>query len=192
MPRGVPSLGSHSEVLGSIDPTITDPTPQRESTQWESSTGRVSVVDPPPPWETAESGYALSDARRFVEVPENIEVRWINPRVLDAEGWRDWQPVMASDDRFTVKVATMVSPDGNIRRGGPTGDILAWMYKSWVLSRRQLYAEQTARLTQNAVDQQEQLRDEFKSGKHGPHLTLEGAQHPRYTLADGRTLKRDI
>lgn len=190
MPRGVPSLGSQSEVLGTLDSTITDPTPPRETTQWDSPTGRVSVVEPPPPWELDDThGRALSDARHFVDVPDNIEVRWINPRVLDAEGWRDWQPVMASDDRFNVKVPTMVSPDGNIRRGGPTGDILAWMYRSWVESRRRQMATKTAQLTQQAVDQQAQLQDDFKAGKHGPHLTLETAKHPRYTLADGRTLR---
>ncbi len=196
MPRGFPTMGS--KLLGNItNPDITDATPPADTAQWVSPTGgSVSVTDPPPPWELTDSQYALSDARRFVSVPNNLEVRWINPRVLIAEGWRDWQPVMASDPRFQesdgrIKVQTMVSPEGNIRRGGPTGDILAWMYKSWVLARRQQFADSTAQLTQAAVDQQDVLRDEFKSGKHGPYLTLDGAKHPRYTLGDGRAMPKD-
>lgn len=191
MPKGTPSIGSKSEgskVLGVINDTkLLDPTPQGTHAQWQGADGQVSMAEPPPPWELdSNSDLADSDARRFVDCPANITLRWINPRVLDAEGWRDWQPVMASDPRFTVHVATMVSPEGNIRRGGFSGDILAWMYTSWVLSRRKLLDRDTARLTQSAVDHQDELKEEFRRGKYGRNISLDAAKHPRYTNVETR------
>ncbi len=183
MPRGTPTLGSGSTVLGTVKDDITTPGPQGETTQWEG----ITVTEPPPPWELVDNAHALSDARRFVTAPANVEVRWINPRVLDSMGWRDWQPVMASDPRFTVRVHTMVSPEGNIRRGGNTGDILAWMYKSWVVARRKQNADTTARMTEDAVNQQEILKEEFKRGGRG--LSIDTAVHPRFTSGDGRTMQ---
>lgn len=186
-----PKIGSNSgfNVLGSIpnDHKVLDPTPQGADTQWEGADGQVSMAEPPPPWELASnSALADSDARRFVDAPANITLRWINPRVLDSEGWRDWQPVMVSDKRFKVHVHTMVSPEGNIRRGGFAGDILAWMFTSWVESRRRLYDERTMQQAQRAVDQQQVLKDEFARGKYGPTVKLEGATHPRYTNVETR------
>lgn len=191
MPKGVPTIGSKSEgvkVLGVInDPNILDPTPQGTDTQWQGADGQVSMAEPPPPWElSSNSELSDSDARRFVEAPANITLRWINPRVLDSEGWRDWQPVTKSDPRFKVHVETMVSPEGNIRRGGMTGDILAWMFTSWVESRRRLYDQRTLAQAQSAVDKQAQLKDEFARGKYGPYVKLEGAVHPRYTNVETR------
>ena len=186
MPRGVPNINREptapgAEVLGIVNPVLTDPTPPTAS--W----GSIDMTEPPPPWETEDQGLALSDARRFVTVPTNWELRWINPKVLNAEGWRYWQPVMASDERVKVKVPTMVSPEGNIRRGHE-GDILAWMYKSWVEARRRAHALETARLTQSAVERQEELKEEFKRGKYGPNIRLEEARHPTHTIGDGRSM----
>jgi hypothetical protein len=188
MPSGTPRIGSGFNIAGVInDPKLLDPTPQGADSQWEGADGQVSVVEPPPPWELASnSELADSDAKRFVDCPANITLRWINPRVLDSEGWRDWQPVMASDSRFKVHVHTMVTPEGNIRRGGLNGDILAWMYTAWVISRRQLYDRRTAEQAQSAVDRQEQLKEEFARGKYGPNVRLEGATHPRYTNVETR------
>ena len=190
MPRGTPTIGHYesapkSEVLGTIDPPLTDPRPAESAYVG----GTVDLTEPPPPWEVDEKSHlALSDARRFVEVPDNWELRWINPKLLDQLGWRYWQPVMASDERVTVHVQTMVSPEGNIRRGGATGDLLAWMYTSWVESRRQEQARLTAELTQSAVDRQETLKEEFKRGKYGPYVRLDSARHPTHTMGDGRSM----
>lgn len=180
-----------TEVLGTIkNERVLDPTPRGEDTVWQGADGQVALAEPPPPWELADnSELAESDARRFVDAPANITLRWINPRLLDQFGWRDWQPVMKSDPKFTVKVLTMVSPEGNIRRGGATGDILAWMYTSWVVSRRNQIQKETARLAQSAVSRQEELRDEFRRGKYGPNIRLEEARHPTHTNADGRTMR---
>lgn len=191
MPRGEPRIGQSfgSRILGTVAEGLLGSAPEGESASWEGPSGSISVTDPPPPWELADSGFALSDARRFVTVPPNLEVRWINPRVLDAEGWRDWQPVMASDERFEVRVQTMVSPEGNIRRGGPTGDILAFMPRSWVLSRRKQFAELTARQSMSAVNQQEVLREELRKGPGKHYVGIDGpAKHPTHTLGDGRTM----
>lgn len=192
MPKGTPNIGSKSEgfnVLGSIpnDHKVLDPTPQGTDTQWQGADGQVSMAEPPPPWELASnSELSDSDAKRFVDCPANITLRWINPRVLDSEGWRDWQPVMVSDKRFTVHVATMISPEGNIRRGGFSGDILAWMYTAWVESRRKLYDQRTMQQAQTAMDRQKELKEEFARGKYGPNIRLEGATHPRYTTVETR------
>ena len=190
MPRGVPTLNSDptapkSEVLGTIKDTLTDPTPQGAAYVG----GTVDLTEPPPPWEVDEKSHlALSDARRFVEVPDNWELRWINPKLLDQLGWRYWQPVMASDERVTVHVQTMVSPEGNIRRGGATGDLLAWMYKSWVESRRREQQKATADLTQSAMDRQAQLREDINRGRYGPGMRIEHATHPTHTIGDGRSM----
>lgn len=179
------------KILGVIpEQKLTDPTPQGSATEWETDAGQVSVVEPPPPWELPGNSDLLdSDARRFLTYPDNWTVRWINPRLLDQFGWRDWQPVMASDPRITVHVETMVSPEGNIRRGGMSGDILAWMFTSWVESRRRLLQQETDRLTRSAPERQEQLKEDFRRGKYGPNIQLTEARHPRYTNADPRTMR---
>lgn len=182
-------MAKRPEVLGTIPNSKLDPTPKGDATAWETPAGSVSLAEPPPPWETSEPGLALSDAKRFVETPANWTLRWINPRLLDQFGWRDWQPVMASDPKVKVRVSTMVSPEGNIRRGGASGDILAWMYTSWVESRRRQLAEDTARLTRSSVEQQETLRDDFKRGKYGPYMKLEDARHPTHTQGEGRSMR---
>lgn len=191
MPKGTPRIGSRTQVLGTItSPEILDPKPLQPSAQWDGPDGSVSVVEPPPPWELEDSNSPVqSDATRYVSKPDNITLRWINPRVLDAEGWRHWQPVMVSDPRFKCKVATMVTPEGNIRRGGPNGDLLAWMYTSWVESRRAQLAAATERQTSNAKDKQAQLYEDFKRGKYGPNVHLEGAKHPTHTMGEGRSMR---
>lgn len=158
------------EVLGTINPTI------------------IHSPEPPPPWETGDTRYAASDARQFVDVPENWELRWINPKTLDQFGWRYWQPVLASDPRVTVKVDTMISPEHNIRRGGQTGDILAWMYRSWVAKRKQELAAASAQLKQSSVDRTGQLKEEFRRGTYGPNVSVSEARHPTHTIADGKSM----
>lgn len=192
MPRGVPSITQpktatqeppKGEVLGTIkeNSTLTSPpTP--------AYFGGLTFTEPPPPWEQEDREHAPSDARRFVEVPENWELRWINPRLLEQSGWRYWQPVMASDKRVKVKVKMMVSPENNIRRGGNTGDILGWMPKSWVESRRKEQQKLTASLTESAVERQAQLREEFRRGDYGA-VSLEEARHPTHTMGEGRSMQ---
>ena len=194
MPRGVPTIGSKfgegAQVLGTItNDRLLDPTPQGTNTQWEGEAGSVSMSEPPPPWElAAEGGMPESDARRFVEVPENWTLRWINPKLLDQFGWRDWQPVMASDERVKVRVSTMVSPEGNIRRGGFTGDILAWMYTSWVISRRKLIQKETDQLTASAANKQVEVEDEIKR-KFGGKVKIDSFRTPAYTMGDGASMR---
>lgn len=192
MPKGTPKIGNFGNILGKItDPRIIDPRPQTTHTEYETETGAsVSMEEPPPPWEL-EPDYSptQSDAHRYVEAPANVTLRWINPRVLDAEGWRDWQPVMVSDPRFKCKVKTMETAEGNIRRGGPSGDLLAWMYTSWVESRRKLLALATAKQTASSKERQEQLREDFKRGKYGPYIDLESASHPTHTMGEGRSMR---
>ncbi len=183
-------LEGFGEVLGTIDSKITDPQLQETTTQWESADGQVSMTEPPPPWELDEqSDLLMSDARRFVEVPKNWTLRWINPRLLDQFGWRDWRPVMASDPNCKVRVESMIAPEGNIRRGGFTGDILAWMYTSWVESRRRQLQALTDAQSDAAVRKQDTLREEFARGKFGPYVRLEEAHHPSHTMAEGKSMR---
>jgi hypothetical protein len=189
---GNPDRKSQAEVLGSVSHSnpLIDPKRQGITTQWTNPEGEtITLVEPPPPWEVADTGYALSDARRFVECPPNFKLRWINPRLLDSEGWRDWQALMASDNRVSVKVPTMVSPEGYIRRGGSGGDILCWMWDSWYESKKRQHIVLTNLQTQKAVDTQEQLREEFKRGTYGPNVRLEEAKHPTHTMAEGKSLR---
>lgn len=182
--------GSQDEVLGVLDSTLTAPEPQGVDTQWEGADGQVAMSEPPPPWELPSNSDRLdSDARRFVTVPKNWTLRWINPKLLDQFGWRDWKPVMASDPNVKVHVESMVAPEGNIRRGGLTGDILAWMYTSWVESRRKQIQKMTDQQTDSSVRKQEELREEFARGKYGPNVSLEEARHPTHTMAEGRSMR---
>lgn len=178
------------EVLGVLDSTITAPGPQGVDTQWEGADGQVAMAEPPPPWELPSNSDRLdSDARRFVDVPKNWTLRWINPKLLDQFGWRDWKPVMASDPNVKVHVESMIAPEGNIRRGGLTGDILAWMYTSWVESRRKLIQQRTDQQTDASVRRQEELREDFARGKYGPNVRLEEARHPSHTMGEGRSMR---
>ena len=193
MPKGVPRFGSHKstpapEVIGVIpsDAPMLDPTPQGPETVWQSESGSVSFAEEPPPWEVTGGDSDMSDARRYVDAPAEVTLRWINPRLLESQGWRDWRPVLASDKRFKVLVSSMIAPDGNIRRGGTTGDILAFMPTHWVVKRRQILDEKTRAQSQSAIDKQEQLKEEMQ--RMSPYLHIDAVKHPRYTNADGRTM----
>lgn len=193
MPKGIPRFGQapaeRVEVLGHIgaDSKLLDTAPQGAETQWESpGQAPVTFAEEPPPWELAGGGDQMSDASRYVEAPKDVMLRWINPRLLETDGWRDWRAVMASDKRFKINVATMVAPDGNIRRGGAAGDILAFMPTHWVMSRRKILEEKTKSQAQSAVDKQQQLAEEFR--RISPFLHVESAKHPTHTNADGKTM----
>jgi len=148
------------------------------------------MQEPPPPWEVSGQGERPdSDARKFVTVPDNWVLRWVNPKLLDQFGWRDWEPVMASDPRVKVHVRTMVSVENNIRRGGQTGDILCWMYRSWVESRRRQLKELTDKQTESARNRFQQTREDILRGAYGRGVTLEESRHPSNTIADGREMR---
>jgi hypothetical protein len=195
MPKGTPRIGSGSisdmqpEVLGIIpqDNKIFDPTPQGPETLYTAEDGtKVDLREEAPPWELEDAEYAGSDAHRYVDVPQTWTLRWINPRLLESQGWRYWRPVLKSDPRVKVKVEQMVGPDGNVRRGGSIGDILAWMPTNWVISRRKILDEATKSQAQSAVDKQDELREQYR--RESPYIRIEDAKHPRYTGAEGRSM----
>ena len=202
MPRGIPTINSSlreelsqpapaPEVLGSVKTQWLDEQPLQPTTIFTRESGEtMTLTEPPPPWEVSgDKRYAASDARQFVDVPENWELRWINPKTLDQFGWRYWQPVMASDSRVKVKVSTMISVENNIRRGGQTGDILAWMYRSWVVARRRELAQASAQLKQSSVDKTTRLHEEARRGTFGPNVSITDATHPTHTIGEGRSMK---
>ena len=146
---------------------------------------QVALEEGPPPWETA-GGPLSGDARQFLDCPQDWVLYWINPKLLDAEGWRGWQHVRAKDERVKVHVPSMVSPEGMLRRGGPTGDILAYMPRHWYESRKKDYQKQVALKTQSSVDRLDNLREQMNRGTFGNgqvqmHLD---AKHPTHTMAD--------
>ena len=211
MPRGVPSIITNhdrnkdrreelaqsmptEEVLGTIGIKSADP--EGPTTTWTREDGtEISLTEPPPPWEVKDpEGRSMSDARRFVEVPPNWKLYWVNPKALNADGWRDWQAVLASDPRVNVRVSTMVTPEGYIRRGGPNGDILAWMWSGWYESIKLANQRKTAGQAQSAVDRQLALQEEFARGtydKGGAQIRVDGIKHPKFTNIDNRTIKGD-
>jgi hypothetical protein len=96
---------------------------------------------------------------------------------------------MATDNRVTVRVPSMVTPENYVRRGGPGGDILAWMWEGWHEAVRKRTAKKTQALAQSAVDKQHALKEEFARGTYGPHLRVERTEHPQFTQADGRSMR---
>lgn len=145
--------------------------------------------EPPPPWEVDPRYFRHNtDARRFVKCPDNIELRWLNPKVVSWSGMRDWQKVDAKGDaRFKLLNKAMAAPDNTIRKGGHDGPFLAWMYKSWVESRNKLKAAKVARHTQSAVDRQEELKHQLARGSFN-QVTLDSAQHPTHTIGEGASM----
>src|SRR5216684_2703845 len=178
MPKGIPNIIANydknkdkrkelasemptEEILGKIG--IVSGKPEGPVSTWTREDGtEITLSEPPPPWEVnTGDGKSPSDARKFVEVPPNWVLYWVNPKSLNSDGWRDWQAVMASDSRVNVRVSTMVTPEGYIRRGGPQGDILAWMWASWYESKKLNTQRKTAAQAQSAVDKQIALKEEF-------------------------------
>lgn len=177
------------EVLGTVDPVHTDPTPQAPSAAWPSAAGALlAIEEAPPPWELSGEE-AASDAKKYVEAPPNVTLRWINPRLLESSGMRGWTTLSTNDPRFHVKVDSMIAPDGTVRRNGATGDFLAWMLTSWVHSRRALLKKKTDELTQSAVNRHQQTREEMARGTFGPYIRPTEAKHPTHTMAEGRSMR---
>ena len=140
--------------------------------------------DGPPPWEVDPRWIKHNtDARRFVDVPETWELRWLNPRAIDRTGLREWQPVMTSDPRVVLKVPALRSVENYVRRGGLGGDILCFMPKSWVASRNRLKAELVRRRTQTSIDRQKSTAEEINRGSFGKAIHVDSATHPTHTMA---------
>jgi hypothetical protein len=149
---------------------------------------------PPPPWEVDPSyNRHDSDARKFLEAPDNVTLRWLNPKIVSQSSMRDWQAVPAKGDRrFTLKLKSMAAPDNTVRRGDHNGDFLAWMYTAWVESRARLKQARTNRRTGQAGDRVAATQEAFQRGKFGRYVSSpEPGREPTGTLVDGRSLGVD-
>jgi len=148
---------------------------------------------PRPPWEVDPSyDRHDSDARKFVKVPDNVTLRWLNPKQVSQSGLRHWQAVPAKGDaRFVLKLKTMAAPDNTIRRGDHNGDFLAWMYTAWVQSRTTLKQARADRQISSAPDRMRSTQEAYDSGKFGRYVRSGEARHPTHTLAEGRTMGTD-
>ena len=191
MPSGTPRIGqARTSSAGDL---LEAPAPQLIGTIDTAKLTRPSFEeDGPPPWEI-DPLWAKhnTDARRFVDVPDHWELRWLNPKRIDAAGFRDWQTLTTSDPRVTLKVPAMRTPDNLIRRGGQTGDLLCYMPRTWVESRRRITSEKAARARQSGRDRNERFREEMAKGNFGPHQRVTDLKTPVSTRTDGRTLDRD-
>ena len=154
----------------------------------------IAETVPPPPWEV-DPTYDKhdSDARKFVEAPDNVTLRWLNPKIVSQSSMRDWQAVPAKGDpRFRLKLGSMRAPDNTIRRGDANGDFLAWMYTAWVESRARVKQARRDRHTSAAGARARGTQEAFRRGKFGRYVTSpEPARDPTGTLADGRSLGTD-
>ena len=145
--------------------------------------------DDRPPWEVDQSfGKHDSDARRYVDVPADWELRWLNPRLIDQFGMRYWEVVSTADPRVRLKVPTLRSPENYVRRGGPGSDILCFMLKSWVESRSRWKAERNAKHTQGAVEKSQATVEAINRGEFGHSVGSATLVHPTHTIADGKTM----
>ena len=178
----VPNYGSAGRTFEQRENAIADAggaTPEVLGTIPQDRVKELAQA-PPPPWEV-EQGFNANDARAFVECPKDWTLRWINPRLLDSEGWRYWKKVEAQDSRVKLKVDSMLQVDNTIRRGGVNGDILAWMPTYWVESRRALNVKAAKELAGTAEAKREQLNEEFARGTFGPYVSGE-AKHSSHEV----------
>lgn len=194
MPRGVPTIGSSfgRATTSSAEELTHAPAPKvlGSITLDEKERTPSFGEDGPPPWETDPRwGRDNTDARRFIECPETWELRWLNPRLIDQAGFRDWRAIPADHERVTLKVPAMHAPDNTIRRGSHHGDLLCFMPKSWMDSRRKIKAMRAQRATQSSVDRQEQVKEEMRRGHFGRNVSPGESKHPGDNLVDGRTIR---
>ena len=209
MPRGVPTINSASsrlssaaeellqrpqpELLGTIPSQVLDP-PAETATTWvsEDEVGTpvpITVTEPPPPWEV-DARRDHTDARNYIQCPENVMLRWANPNLVKQIGLRDWKIVPATGHPwFRLLNSQMQSPDNTVRKGGEGGDFLVWMYQSWYAQRKTAREARNAQLTQASVDRHQQVQDQMDRGAFGPYIKSGGGQHPTRTIADIRTLE---
>jgi hypothetical protein len=183
-----PKLSSATEELLHVDQ------PQQIGTISQEAVQQLIDTVPPPPWEVDPSyNRHDSDARKFVEAPANVSLRWLNPKLVSQSSMRDWQAVPAKGDtRFKLKLKSMAAPDNTIRRGDHNGDFLAWMYTAWVESRNRLKKARIDRGTSAAASRARDTQEAYRSGKFSRYISSpEDARDPTGTLADGRVLDKD-
>lgn len=182
-PKGVPRKGPQRptdavlpdgselpqpEVLGTIKPEVLREDVAATAT-WVSPAGEVITLETAPPWVKAAGSRNPSDARTFVDVPEDWVLRWMDKKRVQDRGWQYWMPVTTSTPGVTLKIASMRAPDNTIRRGYE-GDILAFMPRSWYEQRIKEKEAEVQKRTSGIRRQQEQFIDNANRGQYGPHI----------------------
>ena len=206
MPRGVPTIGSKlpsvardllevpkPELLGII-PTIVTASPTETTSAWTSEdvAGQpvpISVTEPPPPWEV-DARRDHTNARNYIQCPQNILLRWANPSLVKQIGLRDWKIVPATGHPwFKLLNSQMQCPDNTVRKGGEGGDFLVWMYESWYAKRKEAREARVDQQTRSSVDRHQQVQEQMDRGAFGPYIKSGGGSHPSRTIADVRPLE---
>jgi hypothetical protein len=157
------------EVLGTITPATYAGLDAK--TTWISPDGTVVDLRQPPPWskEVLGKGRSESDARTFVDCPDEWALRWRSQESIDRNGWNGWMPVTTSNPLVKLKVPQMRDAANNIRRG-LNGDLLCFMPRHWWDAKIDQKMERAALKAQSARDLQERFSDEANRGKFGPHV----------------------
>jgi hypothetical protein len=195
MSRGIPTLGSGRTLSGAADELANDvPRPEVLGTVTGADLTKLTNPDPfagVPPWEI-QDGRRVTDARRYVKVPDDWHLRWLSPRMIDHVGTREWALVSPSDSRVSMIVPAMAKPDGTIRLGGRDGMILHYMPDRWVQSRRKAMAERHRKQTQSAVDRQQAVVERMRAREFGRYIQPDGpVMHPTHTQGEGQTMERE-
>ena len=157
------------EVLGTVKDSILNPRPDVDwATRWVAPDGTVVDLTQPPPWakEVLGKGRSESDARTFVDVPDDWVLRWQNPKRIDQHGFRGWLPVMTSHPLVKLKVPQMRDASNNVRMG-LNGDLLTFMPRSWYEARVAEKHRDVQRKSQSAKDLQDRFHEDAARGKFG-------------------------
>jgi len=162
-----------SKSLGFIDPSL----------------GFIDPSDEAPPWEI-EGKWAkdATNARRFVDFPEEWEVRWLNPRLVNQIGLRYWKAVPADHEGVKIKVPTMRAPDNTVRRFDHNGDFLAYMPKAWIASRDRMKVERVTRALGLDRKKAEDTQESINRGEYGPYVHVDHIRRPSNTQAEGSSM----
>ena len=170
-----------------IEDTQAPPTaapPTSDGKVWISPSGETIHLSEVPPWahaRTSGKGRDASDARQFVQVPDNWRLRWRNPKSLDVVGQLGWMPVTTSTPGVKVIVRSMVAPDNTIRRGY-NGDILHFMPEEWWQNRVADKQAIVERISGSARERQHEFIEDANRGKFGRYIR---GQDPKIPVATG-------
>lgn len=199
MPRGGPRIGrkfqdqpASAHLSSATEDLLHIPEAEEVGTVSREALKQIMDQVPPAPWEVdGKSAFHDSDARKFVDAPDNVTLRWLNPKLVSQTGLRHWQAVPAKGDtRFKLKLKSLAAVDNTIRRGDSNGDFLAWMYTQWVESRTRIKKEANDRNSRKARDQHQKTAESFRNGSFSHYISSDTEPKiPTQTLADGKSLR---
>ena len=179
---GVPKIGRMSHLSSGAEELMHAP-----EAQVLGSLDLNALNDEPPPWETKQT-HNQTDARRFVDYPDEWEVRWINPRLASQFGMRYWRAIPADHDRVKVLIPQMHAADNTVRRFDHNGDFLAYMPKAWIASRDRMKRDRVDRARGLDRKKAEDTRESINRGDFGPYVKVDHIKRPSNTQGEGSSM----